>query len=324
MAGVKQRYEDILAFIEVVKAGSFTAAAERLKLAKSVVSDRVRGLEDALGVELLRRTTRSVTPTERGRDFFDSLQPLVAQLDDAIDAASAIDGPLTGRLRITAPLSFGMLHLVPAITAFAQQHPELEIALDLDDRAVDLVGQGYDLAVRIGRLDASSLVARRLCDSPRVLCCSPGYAKRHGLPREPADLADHACIDYANIHSSRLWAFEPLKRGDPPRVVETRSRIVVNNGDAMRDMAIAGIGMTLLPRFIVAEALNDGRLIEAMPDVPPLADTIYVIYAPTRHMPRKLRAIIDHLVASFAGMPVWMKPAAATRPARKTRQTASA
>lgn len=313
------RYEDILAFLEVVKAGSFTAAAERLALAKSVVSDRVRNLEDALGVELLRRTTRSVTPTERGRDLFESLQPVVAQLDEAVDAASAVDGPLTGRLRITGPMSFGLLHVVPAITVFAQAHPELEIALDLDDRAVDIVGQGYDLALRIGRLENSSLVARRLCDSPRVLCCSPHYAKRHGLPREPADLAQHACIDYANIHSSRLWSFEPLKRGEPPRVVETRSRIVVNNGEAMRDMAIAGMGMILLPRFIVFEALKDGRLIEAMPDAPPLCDTIFAVYAPTRHMPRKLRALVDHLVASFQGTPPWMKTAAKAAKAAKKK-----
>lgn len=302
------RYEDILAFLEVVKAGSFTAAAERLKLSKSVVSDRVRGLEDALGVELLRRTTRSVIPTERGRDFFETLQPLVAQLDEAVDAASAADGPLTGRLRITGPMSFGLLHLVPAITAFAKANPELEIALDFDDRAIDIVGQGYDLAVRIGRLGDSSLVARRLCDSPRVVCCSPDYAKLHGLPREPADLAEHACIDYANIHSSRLWSFEPEKPGGPPRVVETRSRIVVNNGEAMRDMAIAGVGVILLPRFIVADALADGRLIEALPKTSPLCDTIYAVYAPTRHMPRKLRALVDHLAATFSGTPPWLKP----------------
>lgn len=317
------RYEDILAFLEVVKTGSFTAAAERLKLSKSVVSDRVRGLEDALGVELLRRTTRSVRSTERGRDFFDSLQPLVAQFDEAVDAASAADGPLTGRLRITGPMSFGMLHLVPMITVFAKAHPELEIALDLDDRAVDIIGQGYDLAVRIGRLADSSLVVRRLCDSPRVLCCSPDYAKRHGLPREPADLAEHASIDYANIHSSRLWSFEPAARGEPPRVVATRSRIVVNNGEAMRDMAIAGMGMVLLPRFIVADALNGGSLIEVMPDAPPLCDTIYAVYAPTRHMPRKLRALVDHLIASFSGTPVWMKPASA-KSVKKPRSKARA
>lgn len=316
-----QRYDDILAFIAVVKAGSFTAAGARLALAKSVIRDRVRNLENALGVELLRRTTRSVTPTERGQEFFDSLTPLVQALDDAVDAASDADGPLTGRLRMTAPISFGMRYLTPVITAFAQAHPQLEIALDFDDRAVDIIGAGYDLALRIGRLGDSSLMARKLCDSDRVVCCSPAYAQRHGLPKTVDDLSHHASIDYANAHASRLWRFEPATPGGEPRVVETRSRIVVNNGEAMRDMAIAGLGIIVLPRFIIAEALASGALIEALPDLRPVPDAIYAVYPPVRHMPRKLRAMIDHLAASFAGTPPWLaakpvKPAKAAKPAK--------
>ena len=172
-----QRYDDILAFIEVVKAGSFTAAGARLALAKSVISDRVRNLENALGVELLRRTTRSVTPTERGIELFETLNPLVQGVTEAVDAAASADGPLTGRLRMSAPISFGMRYLTPVIAGFARAHPQLEIALDFDDRAVDIIGAGYDLALRIGRLTDSALMARKLCDSDRVVCCSPAYAK---------------------------------------------------------------------------------------------------------------------------------------------------
>lgn len=312
-----QRYEDILAFLEVVKAGSFTAAAARLALSKSVVSDRVRNLENALGVELLRRTTRSVTTTERGQEFFESLSPLVQSIDDAVDAASATDGPLTGRLRMTAPISFGMGYLTPVITSFAQAHPQLEIALDFDDRSVDIVGQGYDLAVRIGRLNDSTLMARKLCDSDRVVCCSTAYAKQHGLPKDVDDLANHACIDYANAHASRLWRFEPSTPGGQPRVVETSSRIVVNNGEAMRDMAIAGLGIIVLPRFIIAEALQSGALVEALPGHCPTPDAIYAVYPPVRHMPRKLRAMVDHLSAAFAGTPPWLVVSKPAKSAKK-------
>ena len=308
MPAMKQRYEDILAFIEVVQAGSFTAAGLRLGLAKSVVSDRVRQLENALGAELLRRTTRQVTPTERGRELFEALAPLAAGLAQVLDDAARKDGPLTGRLRLTAPISFGVAYLTPVITSFAQAHPHLEIALDFDDRAVDIIGAGYDLAGRIGRLGDSALMARKLCDSDRVVCCSPGYAAQHGLPRGLADLAGHASIDYANAHASRLWRFEPEQPGEEPRVVETRSRLVVNNGEAMRDMAIAGLGLIVLPRFILAEALRSGTLIEVLPGIRPVPDAIYAVYPPARHLPRKCRALIEHLAAAFAGTPPWMQP----------------
>lgn len=302
------RHDDILAFLEVVKAGSFTAAGARLAVAKSVISDRVRNLENALGVELLRRTTRRVTPTERGQDFFDRMLPLVQAMTEAVDAASDAEGPLTGRLRMTAPISFGMEYLTPVITDFARQHAALEIALDFDDRAVDIIGQGYDLALRIGRLSDSALMARKLCDSDRVVCCSPSYAREHGRPQGIDDLVNHATIDYANAHASRLWSFAPDKPNGAPRMVETRSRIVVNNGEAMRDMAIAGLGIIVLPRFIVAKALQSGALIDVMPDARPVPDAIYAVYPPARHMPRKLRAMIDHLTASFAGTPPWLAP----------------
>lgn len=316
-----QRYDDILAFLEVVKAGSFTAAGARLGLAKSVVSDRVRNLENALGVELLRRTTRRVAPTDRGAELFETLSPLVQGVSDAVEAAARHDGPLTGRLRMTAPISFGMAYLTPVLAAFAQAHPQLEIALDFDDRAVDIIGAGYDLALRIGRLTDSALMARKLCDSERVVCCSPEYLRRHGRPKSIEDLAQHATIDYANLHASRLWRFEPANAGDAPRVVETSSRLVVNNGEAMRDMAIAGLGIIVLPRFIVAAALRSGALVEALPadetGIRPLPDAIYAVYPPTRHMPRKLRAMIDHLAQAFAGTPPWAQPVTPAKSARK-------
>jgi len=187
----------------------------------------------------------------------------------------------------------------------SRDHPSLELALDLDDRFIDLVGNGYDMAIRIGRLRESSLIARKLCLSRRVVCCSPAYAQARGPPTSIEDVSAHECIDYANVHSRRLWQFEPQASGGEPRSVITRSRIVVNNGEAMRDMAIAGLGLAILPLFIAAESLRKGALIRALPGAVPLPDTIHAVYPSARHVPRKVRALIDHLVHVFSDAPPW-------------------
>ena len=293
------RFDDITAFLHVYEAGGITAAAERLNLSKSVVSKRLRDLEDALGAELFRRTTRSLVPTERGAALYERMRAAVRDIDEALDEAGGRDGSLHGHLRISAPMSFGTLFLGPVIFTLARRHPALSVALDLDDRIVDLVGGGYDVAVRIDRMEESSLVARRLCTSRRVVCCSPGYAAARGLPAGVDDLARHDCIDYANLHSGRLWQFA----GAPP--VDVRGRIVANNGEAMRDAALAGLGLAVLPRFIAAAPLAAGTLVEALPGAEPVPDTIYAVYPPTRHVAPKVRVLIDHLVATFAVAPPW-------------------
>lgn len=298
------RLDEIIAFLHVVEAGSITEAARRLKLSKSVVSQRITDLEATLQQQLLRRSTRRVSPTEEGRALYTRVRPLVAELTSAVEEATDPDA-VRGRLRIAAPMSFGTMYLSPILARFAAENPELELAMDLDDRMVDLLAGDYDLAVRIGRLEDSSLIARKLCTSRRVVCCSPGYAERHGLPESIEDLARHRCIDYANVHAGRLWQFEPAGRGRRPRTVRTHSRFVANNGEAMRDAAIEGLGLALLPTFIAAAALREGLLIDALPDETPLAYTIAAVYAPTRHVPRKVRALVEHLVRALRTPPPW-------------------
>jgi DNA-binding transcriptional LysR family regulator len=298
------RLEEIIAFLHVVEAGSITEAARRLKLSKSVVSKRITDLEATLQQQLLRRSTRRVQPTEEGRALYTRVRPLVGELTSAVEEATDPDS-VRGRLRIAAPMSFGTMYLSPILARFARDHPDVELAMDFDDRMVDLVAGDFDLAVRIGRLEDSSLIARKLCTSRRVVCCSPSYAERHGLPESIEDLARHRCIDYANVHAARLWQFEPARRGRRTRTVRTHSRIVANNGEAMRDAAIEGLGLALLPSFIAAEALRKGTLVDALPRETPLAYAIAAVYAPTRQVPRKVRALVEHLVRELRTPPPW-------------------
>ena len=260
------RFDDVVTFLRVIEAGGITAAATQLNLSKSVVSKRISDLEEALGVALLRRSTRRVTPTEHGLLFYDRMREALQQVGEAVEAVTNREGRLSGRLRLTAPMSFGILHLGPLIAEFARLNPALELAVDLDDRMLDLAGGGYDLAVRIGRLPGSSLMVRKLCVSPRVLCCSPAYAQERGLPKIVGELSSYDCIDYANVHANRFWRFVSAASQNKPRAAITRSRIVANNGEVMRDAAIAGLGLAILPLFIAAEALRAGRLIRVLPN----------------------------------------------------------
>lgn len=305
----------MLAFLDVVETGSMTETARRLRVSKSVVSKRVHDLEEALGVELLRRSSRKVVATERGAALHAKMRPLLRELDETAEE-TAEEGELRGRLRVAIPMSLGTLYLARSFARFAAAHPRLELALDLDDRVVDLLGGGYDLAVRVGWLADSSLVARRLCTSRRLVCASPAYAAQHGLPASLDELPAHPCIDYANVHGSRLWQFEPARRGGAPRAVAMRGRIVANNGEAMRDAAIEGLGLALLPDFLAAEPLRAGALVQALPDEEPLPYAIAAVYPPSRHVPRKVRAAVDHLVAELRHPPPWTRPAAdRSRPA---------
>ncbi len=299
------RLDDILAFLQAMETGSISAAAQRMGLSKSVISKRITDLEVVLKVELLHRSTRGVVPTDKGVAFYQRTRSIMQQLDQAAEELIEQDGELCGSLRIAAPMTFGTIYLGPILFAFISRHPRLGLALDLDDRITDLPGEGYDLGVRIGRLHDSSLAARKLAVSRRVVCCSPAYAQRAGLPAMIEELAGHACIGYANVSASHIWQFESAEPGGMPRSLVVRSRIVANNGELIRDAAIAGLGISILPVFIVANALASGQLINALPDACPVADTIYAVYPRNRHLPRKVRAVIDHLVAVFGGDPPW-------------------
>lgn len=302
---MRYRLDDIDAFLHVVETGSISAAATQLNLSKSVVSKRVADLEQALGVALLHRSTHGVTPTDEGDSFYVRGRAIMQQLDEAAEEVSATDGELSGSLRISAPMSFGTLYLGPLLASFLQHHPRLDAVLDLDDRVVDLQSNSYDLAIRVAHLPDSSLVARRLCVTRRIVCCSPGYAERAGLPASVDDIMNHDCIGYANVRSSQVWRFEPARPGDEPRSLTVRSRIVANNGEIMRDMAVGGLGLAVLPAFIAAGALADGRLIDAMPATRPTPIPIHAVYAKARQPSKKIKAVVAHLQAALDGDPPW-------------------
>ena len=302
---MKWRFDDILTFVSVVEAGSVTSAATRLNVSKSVISKRISDLEAALRVELFHRSTGSVKPTESALSLYERIVPLIQAITEATEGISERTEGLTGRLRIIAPVSFGTNFLGPVIADFARSHPELEIVVDYEDRPTNLTQSGYDLGIRIGDLKESSLKARKLYDCSRIVCCSPEYATNRGLPKSIAELAQHACIDYAHVRTSDFWQFDSEVDGGIPISVLMRSRIVANNFEAMRDMAIAGLGLVMLPEFLAAGPLREGSLIAALPLAAPRPDTISAVYPYTRHVSSKVRKFIDHLVAAFVPPLPW-------------------
>lgn len=304
------RLEDMEIFARVVEAESFTGAAERLGLAKSLVSRRLNRLEERLGTRLIARTTRRLALTEAGRAFYERARRLLEETAEAEATAMATAVGLRGRLRIAAPMSFGQVHLAPAISRFLADHPEVGIDVDLNDRFVDLVGEGYALAIRIGRLKDSSLVARKLAPARMVLCASPDYIARHGKPKTPADLTHHDCLLYTNRAAGDVWRFRSGGKTTSPQV---RARVAANNGDFLARAAIAGLGMVLLPTFIVFEALAKGEL-EAIPCGEPLDDSaIHAVLPAGRQPPLLVRRFVDFLVETFGPEPYWDKPAGSPR-----------
>ena len=303
---MKYSLDDIRTFLAVVENGSISAAAQRLELTKSVVSQRVAHLETALGVALLHRSSRGVRATDRGRLFQAQACDAIAQLEQAVEAVAEDDTTLTGLLRISAPVSFGTRHLGPMLFDFMRVHPHLDLALDLSDRMVDIAAEGYDLAIRITRLPADALlVATRLAESRRVICCSPDYARDHGVPQMLDDIPRHTGIGYALKSAPQLWRFPAAQPAGALRVLTPRQRILTNNGEAMRDAAVAGLGLAILPLFIAADDLRAGRLLQVLPDAPPEPDAIYAVYPQRRHRLRRLSALIRHLQAALAGEAPW-------------------
>jgi DNA-binding transcriptional LysR family regulator len=300
------KLDEMGAFVRVVEAKTFTAAAERLGWSKSAVSRRIADLEERLGVRLLNRTTRRLSLTEAGRAYYDRCSRILADIEETEASVASLHADPRGVLRINAPMTFGMLHLAPALAAFMQRFPEVEIDLSLNDRFIDLIDEGVDVAVRIGTLADSSLVARRLAVCRRVLCASPAYLRRRGTPQRPEDLAGHDCFVYTNMNSPEQWQF--TDRAGGRHAVRVAGRLRVNNGDVLRDIAVAGLGVVALPTFIVAGQIADGRLQVILPDYR-LADTaLHAVYPHNRHLSAKVRAFVDFLAVRFGPEPYWDVP----------------
>lgn len=297
----------------VIETGSFSAAALRLGQAKSTTSRLVSALEEHLGVQLLNRTTRRLSVTEAGRDFYEEAVRILGDLREAEAALASDQGALRGRLRLAAPLSFGLLHLAPALEEFMLLHPELVLDLDLDDRRVNLVEEGFDLGLRIGELEDSSLVARPLAPIRMCLCASPDYLRRHGSPKTPADLAFHAGLVYGNVPEAQQWRL--LDSEGRAHSVKVPARLRANNGDVLLQAAIAGLGLVATPSFLAWQALASGQLVQLLPGYRLAETRAYAIYPGRKRLPERVRLLIEFLRERFGEAPYWDAESASNTPA---------
>jgi len=297
------RLEAMETFVCVVEAGSISGAADRMGIAKSAVSRRIAELEGRLGAQLFRRTTRRLSLTDAASSFYDRCLRILAEVEEAENAVSDQHATLRGRLRVAVPLSFGLLHLGPAIEDFMQTHPGLEFELDFNDRQVDLLAEGFDLALRIADLPDSSLVARRLASIRLLTCASPAYLQRCGTPRKPEDLLGHACLTYSHSRDPEVWSYRGP--GGKPSNIRVSSHMQANNGDFLCKAAIAGQGVTRQPSFIAYQAIQEGLLVPLLTDFSGPDINAYAVYPRTRHLPQRVRAFVDFLVERFSGVPYW-------------------
>ncbi len=291
------------AFVAVAEAQSFSGAARELRIAKSAVSRQVSDLESDLGARLLHRTTRSLSLTEAGRAYFERATRILADLDDANRAVGDLQAAPRGRLRISAPMSFGFLHLMPALSDFMARFPDVVVDMEMNDRFVDLVNEGFDVAIRIANLPDSSLIARQLAPARRVICASPKYLSAYGAPGSPNDLKTHVCLFNSNLPSAREWRFVSADGGPLP--VTVNGRLSVNNGDAIRIAALRGQGLANLPTFIVGADLQSGALATVLDSFVAQDLSISAVYPHSRHLSPTVRALIDFLVDRFGPEPYW-------------------
>jgi len=293
--------QQLASFVAVVNAGSFVGAADALGLSKAAVSRHVTDLEAQLGVRLLHRTTRRLSLTDDGQRFHARATDLLAAAGELESETSAGSGEAAGVLRINAPLTFGNLHLAPLWPDFLAANPKVALDITLNDRLVDLVEEGYDVAVRITNLPSSQLVSRRLASTRIVLCASPAYLAAHGTPSHPGELAAHRVVSYAYWSGGDDWRFTGP---DGEARVRVQPRIHTNSGDTCRIAALRGQGVILQPDFLVGDDLRRGDLVELLPGWRSLELDIHAVYASRKHLPMKTRRLVDFLAEAFA-TPAW-------------------
>ena len=294
--------EDMTVFVRIVEAGGIGKAADQLGVAKSGVSRRLVALETRVGAPLINRTTRSSSLTTIGREYYERAVKLIGDVSELDALATDENASLKGSLRLAVPLSFGLSHLSTAIDIFARDHPGLTINIDFSDRQVDLVEQGLDLAIRIADLKDSSMHARHLCPIRLLLCASPSYLEKHGKPRKPQDLKSHQVLGY-KLGSGQTIRLSS-KRGKE-HLVHTSSRMAANNGDFLRDMAISGHGIVLLPTFIAWQNLSKRELVPILESYTPHALNAWAVYPQTRYLSQRTRRFIDFIAERFGDKPYW-------------------
>lgn len=297
------RLAAIQVFAQVVESGSFAKAADRLGLSTSAASRQVAELETHLQTRLLNRTTRRVSLTESGQQFYERAVQLMTDLAEAEQEASSAAVVPRGTIRLTTSVNFGVRHVAPAIAEFLERHPEVRFDVSLSDRVVDLVEEGLDLAIRIGPPGADNLVARKLGETRMVPCASPGYLAKHKAPKTPEDLAQHNCFTYEYVSPRHVWRFRD--RSGAERAVRVAGRLHSNNGDLLAEVAARGAGIVFEPAFIVGPEVRAGRLVPLLQDFEPLPVPIYALYPSRKHLSAKVRRFVEFLIERFAAAQDW-------------------
>ncbi|WP_027457049.1 LysR family transcriptional regulator [Dechloromonas agitata] len=289
-------------FARVVEAGSFAEAARRMGTSRSAVSKAVAKLERALGAHLLNRTTRYLSLTEIGASVAEHCTRMLEEASEAEKLVGSLSSEVRGTLRVSASVAFGTLHVAPALARFLPLHPELTIDLSITDRWVNLAEEGFDLAIHVTGDPQLNLVARPLAPVRRKLCATPEYFRRHGIPQSPADLVRHNCLDYTRSGEPGRWRFTG-PQGEI--VVPVNGTLHVDDDEALSQAVLGGLGVGLLPTFIIGRALQDGNLQAVLSEYIPVERHVYALYLPTRHLPSKVRVFIDFLVAHIGSEPYW-------------------
>ncbi|MEK9924129.1 MAG: LysR family transcriptional regulator [Alphaproteobacteria bacterium] len=297
--------EEIRAFVMVVETGSLTQAAERLGIAVSAVSRRLKDLELRLGAPLIQRTTRRMYLNEVGQGFYDRCKAVLDELEAAQQEVLNSGGALNGVLRISTPLSFGVTHMSSAIAQFMHAHPEVRIEMDLSDKRVDLVAEGFDLAIRIGVLSDSSLIAKKITEVKKTPCAAPDFLERYPKITKPEDLAALPALIYSNDRTPTDWSYTSPE--GKSGVIRMTSRLTASNGDVLREAAIAGLGVGCLPNFLHYDAINNGLLRPVLADYDWTGLDVFAVYPKTTILPKRTRAFVDFMAARYGKDPVWNK-----------------
>ena len=299
-----ERLVEMMTFAKVVETKSFSAAAQALMTSKSLVSKQIGSLESALGVRLLNRTTRRMSLTEIGAAYYEHCARIAQEIDAAAQTVTQLQAEPRGVLRVTSPVIFASLHLAPALGNFLQRHEQIEVELNATDRLVDIVDEGYDLAIRITDHPAQNMVARRIAPVRWVTCASPSYLERHGTPRTLQELDRHQCLVYQGVPTLRSgWRYQV---GNKEISLQPSGKCRVNNSEVLLQLALDGMGIVLFPTYILGRYLKSGRLVEILPDSVANAGTsLYATYLPNRYLQPKVRAFIDHLLEHFGAEPEW-------------------
>lgn len=297
---------EMMTFAKVVETKSFSAAADALNTSKSLVSKQISNLESALGVRLLNRTTRRMSLTEIGAAYYDHCVRIAQEIAAAAETVSQLQAEPRGVLKITSPVIFSSMHLAPALQTFLKRYEHVEVELNASDRIVDIVDEGYDLAIRITGTPSPTMVARRIAAVRWVTCASPAYLKQHGTPRTPQDLNDHQCLGYLGLPAqSSGWRY---RAGNRELIMHPTGKCRVNNSEVLLQLALGGVGIVMFPTYILGPYLQSGRLKEILTDSVANPDSsLYATYLPNRYMQPKVRAFIDHLMEHFGPEPYWDK-----------------